>query len=144
MFLNIKKVNYMRTTILKTALAISISAALFPQVSLTNSSSFISSINLVVSLDNGYSASCDGDFLFTDGVLHDDNLISLTASGLLHIGENATLSSPFINLSSDDFYQAGMLNAPGGRVVISTTNGAIAVNNSRINVDNICSTANFA
>lgn len=85
----------MRTTISITALAISMLAAIFPQAALATTPNFSCSSNLVISLDNGYSASCNGDFSFTDGVLDNDNSISLTAGGLLHIGENATLSSPF-------------------------------------------------
>ena len=123
----------MRTTIFKTALAIGILATMFPQVVLATTPSFSCSSNLVISLDNGYSASCDGDFSFNDGVLHNDNSISLTAGGLLHIGENATLSSPFINLSGNDFYQAGVLYAPGGTISISTTNETFTGNSTWIN-----------
>ena len=91
----------MRTTILKTALAISILAAIFPQVALATTPSFSCSSNLVIFLDNGYSASCDGDFSFTDGVLQDSNRISLTAGGSLLIGANASLFAPIINLYSE-------------------------------------------
>ena len=58
----------MRTTISKIALAICILVAIFPQVALATTPSFSCSSNLVISLDNGYSASCDGDFAFDDSV----------------------------------------------------------------------------
>ena len=71
----------MRTTISKTALAICILAAILPQVALATTPSFSCSSNLVISLDNGYSASCDGDFTFDDGVLQDNTSINLRAGG---------------------------------------------------------------
>ena len=87
----------MRTTISKTALAISILAAILPQAALATTPSFSCSSNLVISLDNGYSASCDGDFAFDDGVLQDNTLINLRAGGFLNIGKNASLYAPIIN-----------------------------------------------
>lgn len=90
----------MRLLTTKTAIAISIFVVLFPQLALATSPSFSCSSNLVVSINNGYSASCDGDFTFTDGVLQNDTSISLTAGGLLDIGANARLYAPLIHLYS--------------------------------------------
>ncbi len=90
----------MRSTIIKTVIAISISVALFPQIASATTPSFSCSSNLVISLDNGYSASCDGDFSFTDGVLQNDTSISLIAGGSIVIGSNFELASPIINLNA--------------------------------------------
>ena len=101
---SIKKMNYVRATISKTALAISILAAIFLQVALATTPSFSCSSNLVISLENSYSysASCDGDFAFTDGVLQNDTKISLTAGGFLNIGANASLIAPEVALISNN------------------------------------------
>ncbi len=77
---------------------------------------FSCSSNLVLSTYNGYQASCDGDFEFTDGAIASDISINLTAAGLLNIGENASLSSPFINLYGASIFVGGVLNAPSGNM----------------------------
>ncbi len=101
----------MRSTIIKTVIAISISVALFPQLASATTPSFSCSSNLVVSLDNGYSASCDGDFSFTDGVLQNDTSISLTADGSIVIGSNFELASPIINLNAGNIQIDGRVSA---------------------------------
>ncbi|MES2502725.1 MAG: PEP-CTERM sorting domain-containing protein [Pseudomonadota bacterium] len=55
----------------------------------------------MVSLDSGYSATCNGDFSFTDGLLQNDLSISLAATGYLTIGANASLLAPMITLTAD-------------------------------------------
>ena len=75
----------------KSVSAIIVTLTLLPQLALAAEQSFSCSLNLVVSIDNGYSASCDGDLSFTDGVLQNDTSISLTAGGSLDIGANVSL-----------------------------------------------------
>lgn len=94
----------MRSFTLKTLVAISLVAILAPRLAFATSPSFSCSTNLVVSLDNGYSASCDGDFAFTDGVLQNDTKISLTAGGFLNIGASASLIAPLVNLYSTNIF----------------------------------------
>ena len=107
----------MRTTISKTALAICILAAILPQVALATTPSFSCSSNLVISLDNGYSASCDGDFAFDDGVLQDNTSINLRAGGFLNIGKNASLYAPIINFYADNINtDAGAIIDTGYRI----------------------------
>lgn len=125
----------MRSALIKTAIAISIMASFSPQIAFAIvSPSFSCSSNLVVSLDNGYSASCDGDFSFTEGLLENDISINLTASGLLNIGANASLNAPFISLNSKDVFLAGILKAPGGQIKIDSTNSPVVGASSKINV----------
>lgn len=124
----------MRSTIIKSALKTALAVSLvlifsIQMASATTSSSFYCSSNLVVSFDNGYSASCDGDFSFTDGLLQNDTSISLTAGGLLNINANASLNAPLISLTSDNILLNGILNAPnsslfeksGGKWVVTRT-----------------------
>lgn len=125
----------MRLIISKTVIAISFMATFLPQMaSATASPNFSCSSNLVVSLENGYNASCDGDFSFTDGALQNDTSISLTAGGLLNIGTNASLNAPFINWSSKDIFLGGILNAPNGKIIISSTNSTIIASGAQTNV----------
>ncbi len=91
----------MRSATIKTALAISLGAVLFPQLASATSPSFSCSSDLMVSLDSGYSATCNGDFSFTDGLLQNDLSISLAATGYLTIGANASLLAPMITLTAD-------------------------------------------
>ncbi len=94
----------MRPIIIKTLIAIGVATTLFPQFVLATTPSFNCSTNLVVSLDNGYNASCEGDFSFTDGVLQNDTKISLTAGGFLNIGASASLIAPLVNLYSTNIF----------------------------------------
>lgn len=82
--------------------------------------SFSCSSSLVVSLEHGYQASCDGDFSFDNGALLSDTLISITASGQLNVGEQAILTAPNIRLSADDVIVQGRLNALGGTIDMSS------------------------
>ncbi|MES2579703.1 MAG: PEP-CTERM sorting domain-containing protein [Pseudomonadota bacterium] len=119
---------------IKTAFLVSVFAALYPQLALATTPSFSCSSNLVVSLDNGYQASCDGDFSFTDGVLQNDVSINLTARGFLSVGENAKLSAPIINLNSTDIIVSGTLDAPNGIVTLSSTESTVLTNTAQVNV----------
>ncbi|OQW70550.1 MAG: hypothetical protein BVN34_00735 [Proteobacteria bacterium ST_bin12] len=101
----------MRSTIIKTVIAISVSFALFPKLASATTPSFSCSSNLVISLDNVYNASCEGDFSFTDGVLQNDTSISLTAGGSIVIGSNFELASPIINLNADNIQIDGRISA---------------------------------
>lgn len=125
----------MRVISLKIITSICLVMAFFSQtVIATTSPSFSCSANLVVSLDNGYHASCDGDFSFTDGSLQNDMSISLTAGGFLNIGVNASLDAPFISLSSNDFFIGGTLSAPDGEIVISATNSIAIASSAQTNI----------
>lgn len=119
---------------IKTVLVISAFAALYPQLAIASTPSFSCSSNLVVSLDSGYKASCDGDFSFTDGVLQNDTSINLTANGFLSIGENAKLSAPIINLNSTDIIVSGILGAPNGIVNLGSTGSTVLTNTAQVNV----------
>ena len=99
------------------------------------SPSFSCSSNLVVSTYNGYQASCDGDFVFTDGAIASDISINLTATGLLNIGKNASLSSPFINLYGASIFVGGVLNAPSGNIVLSSNSTFVGATR-QVNVAN--------
>lgn len=99
------------------------------------SPSFSCSSNLVVSTYNGYQASCDGDFVFTDGAIASDISINLTATGLLNIGENASLSSPFINLYGANIFVGGVLNAPSANIVLSSNSTFVGATR-QVNVAN--------
>lgn len=112
----------MRSTIIKTVIAISISVALFPQLASATTPSFSCSSNLVVSIDNGYSASCDGDFSFKDGVLQNDTSISLTAGGFLNVGANASLIAPKISLISENIIFNGNADIRVAKSVIPSSN----------------------
>lgn len=125
----------MRSISIKTVFAISVVAVLSPQLALATTPSFSCSSNLVVSLDNGYQASCDGDFSFTDGVLQNEVSINLSASGFLNIGTNTSLIAPAINLYSPNInINAGAvidasnpLNAGLGSISISAGKGRLAI-----------------
>lgn len=123
-----------KTALIKPVLAISVISALFPQLAFASAPSFSCSSNLVVSLDNGYQASCDGDFSFTDGVLQNDTSIKLTATGFLSVGEHAKLSAPIINLISNDIFLRGTLDAPNGIVTLNSTDSTVLANTAQINV----------
>ncbi|WP_020167795.1 MULTISPECIES: PEP-CTERM sorting domain-containing protein [Methylotenera] len=129
---------------IKTAFFVSVVAVLFPQLAFATTPSFSCSSNLVVSLDNGYQASCDGDFSFTDGVLQNDVSINLKAGGFLSVGENATLSAPIINLISKDIFVNGMLDAPNGIVTLSSTGSTVLTNTAQINVASQVNVSNQA
>ncbi len=122
----------MRSTIIKTVIAISVSFALFPQLASATTPSFSCSSNLVVSLDNGYSASCDGDFSFTDGVLQNDISISLTAGGFLNIGANASLIAPNISLISENIIFNGTADVGAISLVIPSGNAQVNIANASI------------
>ena len=87
-------------------------AAIFPAIASASveTHSFSCSSNLVVSQENGYEASCDGDFSFESGVLEDDTAIVLRAAGLLTIGHQALLKSPLITLDADRLALFGAVN----------------------------------
>ncbi|MDP3608891.1 MAG: PEP-CTERM sorting domain-containing protein [Methylophilus sp.] len=61
--------------------------------------SFSCSSNLEVSFENGYHASCGGDFTFDSGALIDDTSITLTSLGALNINSSVSLIAPYIKLS---------------------------------------------
>lgn len=109
----------MRTPIPKICLIANLLALLTPQFATANvaSPSFSCSSNLVVSFENGYQASCDGDFSFTDGVLQNDTQISLIAKGFLDVGVNASLIAPHIYLSSPQIGLYGTI--VGNQVLIA-------------------------
>lgn len=65
-----------------------------------DSPSFSCSSTFVVSFDNGYQASCDGDFTFDSGTLMDDTFIRLTSLRSINLNSNVTLIAPFIELQS--------------------------------------------
>lgn len=108
----------MRSATIKTAIAISLGAVLFPQLASATSPSFSCSSNLVVSLDSGYSASCNGDFSFTDGLLHNDVSIILTATGFLTIGTNASLLAPVITLTADSIEIFGTVASTASPIML--------------------------
>lgn len=90
-----------------------------------------------MSLDNGYQASCDGDFSFTDGVLQNDTSIKLTATGFLSVGEHAKLSAPIINLISKDIFLRGTLDAPNGIVTLNSTDSTVVASTAQVNVASV-------
>ncbi len=125
----------MRLTLLKMTFVIGLIAIFSTQIAFaTTSPSFSCSSSLVVSFDNGYSASCDGDFSFTEGLLQNDTSINLTASGLINIGANASLNAPLISLNSKDIFLDGVLNAPGGNIYLSSTNSTTITRIAQIDV----------
>lgn len=125
----------MRIISIKTITSIFFVTAFFSQTAIaTTYPNFSCSSNLVVSLDNGYHASCNGDLSFTDGMLQNDISISLTAGGFLNIGVNASLDAPFISLSSNDFFLGGTLNAPNGKIVINSTNSITVASSAQTNI----------
>lgn len=113
----------MRQIPIKTVFLISALAALIPQLAVATPS-FSCSSNLVVSLDDGYQASCDGDFSFTDGVLQNNTSISLTAGGSLDIGTKSSLYAPLIDLYS-----------PIININVGTIFDVTYLNASNINID---------
>lgn len=126
----------MRLTIIKTVITVSVAAALFPQLASATTPSFSCSSNLIVSLDKGYSASCDGDFSFMDGVLQNDTSISLTAGGFLDIGANASLIAPNISLISENIVISGSLSAPSGNIFAGSMNSIIPSSTAQIKLAN--------
>ena len=101
----------MRLTLIKIAVTISFMAIFLPQMASANASpSFSCSSNLVVSLHNGYQASCDGDFTFTDGVLENEVSISLIAGGMLSIESNFELVTPILNLIANSIVVNGRIS----------------------------------
>lgn len=74
--------------------------ALFPSLASASfqTLSFSCASNLVVTQDNGYQASCDGDFSFDSGTLVDDTSIRLIALGALNINSGVSLIAPLIEL----------------------------------------------
>lgn len=122
----------MRSTIIKTVIAISVSVALFPQFALATTPSFSCSSNLVISLSNGYSASCEGDFSFTDGVLQNDISISLKAGGFLNIGANASLIAPNISLISENIIFNGTADVGAISSVIPNGNAQVNIASASI------------
>lgn len=87
-------------------------AAIFPVIASASveTLSFTCTSSLVVSQENGYHASCDGDFSFDSGVLQDDTAIALRAAGLLTIGHQVLLKSPRITLDADRVALYGAVN----------------------------------
>lgn len=77
-------------------------AAILPTIASASVETLSSSCssNLVVSLENGYDASCDGDFSFDSGTLRNDVAIKLTSLGALNIHSNVSLIAPLIELTS--------------------------------------------
>lgn len=122
----------MRSDIMKVVIAITFVATLSPQLVFATTPSFSCSSSLVVSLDDGYYASCEGDFSFDDGVLQNDTKIRLTAGGFLNIGANASLIAPEINL-----YSTKIPISTGASIVAGYPSG-IGFNN--INSDTVNST----
>lgn len=76
--------------------------AIFPALAFASfeTLSFSCSSNLVVSQDNGYQASCDGDFSLESGTLRNEISIKLTSVGALNINMGVSLIAPFIELAS--------------------------------------------
>ena len=72
--------------------------------------SFSCSANMEVSVENGYQVSCDGDYSFDSGVLENDTAIVLRATGMLTIGHQVLLKSPFITLDADSIHFFGAAN----------------------------------
>jgi PEP-CTERM motif len=96
-----------------------------------NSPSFSCTSNFVVSFENGYQASCDGDFTFDQGTLFNDKSISIKANGLLNVGEQAIFTAPNILLTANEIVIDGRLNALGGSVELQGS-GKVALNSTAI------------
>lgn len=91
--------------------------------------SFSCSANLVVSVENGYQASCDGDFSFDSGTLSDYVSIRLTSLGALNINSGVSLVAPLIELSglsvfiaTDAVLNAGYAGLPNDNPEIQVPN----------------------
>ena len=123
----------MRLTLIKIAVTISFMAIFLPQMASANASpSFSCSSNLVVSLHNGYQASCDGDFTFTDGVLENEVSISLIAGGLLNIGANASLSAPIVQLTANNIQVFGKVASTTVLITPTVLAGEVSIDKSAI------------
>ena len=135
--------------LIKSVFAFSLALTIFSPLASATSQSFSCSSNLVVSIDNGYSASCDGDLSFTDGVLKNIRSISLSAGGFLNIGANASLYAPVINLYSPNihintgaifdtaYFNASLISLDAGKrgLVVSDTPRLITVTEAGASVD---------
>lgn len=102
-------------------------AAIFPAIASASvdTLSFTCTSSLVVSQENDYQASCDGDFSFDSGKLFDVTSISLAAKGQLNIGEQAMLTAPDIRLFANNVNVYGSLSAPGGIIEINSPNSVV-------------------
>ncbi|MDX1914794.1 MAG: PEP-CTERM sorting domain-containing protein [Methylophilus sp.] len=131
----------MRTFIQKICMVAYLVASLAPLIASANvsavSPSFSCSRNLTVSFENGYQASCDGDFLFTDGILQNDTFIRLIAGGILDVGVNASLIAPNISLSGSNVILNGVLEAAGGNISISASSSLIVGTTAKLDVGNV-------
>lgn len=104
-------------------------AAIFPVIASASveTLSFTCTSSLVVSQENGYHASCDGDFSFDSGTLRNDISIKLTSLGALNINSNVSLIAPLIELTSP------MINIASGAVLNAGYVG-IPTNTSEVNL----------
>ena len=117
----------MLITTTKTAIAISLGIALLPQLASATSLSFSCSSNLVISLDNGYRASCDGNFLFRDTKLQNNTAISLIPGSLLDVSDKKGLNTPLSNMN---FNVGTLFNATyfnGNNINIDAGKGSLAI-----------------
>ena len=119
----------MLITTTKIAIAISLGIALIPQLASATSLSFSCSSNLVISLDNGYSASCGADALIAEDVLQNKTLSFV----------RPILKSEQLTLTSNIELQAGRdiktsiilvepkptLNGLGGSILLNSNSGLI-------------------
>ena len=122
-----KKGYAMLITTTKTAIAISLGIALLPPLASATSLSFSCSSNLVISLDNGYRASCDGSFLLRDTKLQNNTAISLIPGSLLDVSDTTSLNTPLSNIN---FNVGALFNATyfnGSNINIDAGKGSLAI-----------------
>ena len=118
----------MRLKIIKTAIIVSC-AALFPPLASATSLSFSCSSNLVISLENGYSASCGADILFAGDVLQNKTLTiaePILNRESLQIASNIQLQAGRdIKTSINIVETKPIINSLGGSILLNSNSGLI-------------------
>ena len=118
----------MRLKIIKTAIIVSC-AALFPPLASATSLSFSCSSNLVISLENGYSASCGAELLFAGVVLQNKtfNIVEpILNREPLQIASNIQLQAGRdIKTSINIVEPKPFINSLGGSILLNSNSGLI-------------------
>ena len=118
----------MRLKIIKTAIIVSC-ATLFPPLASATSLSFSCSSNLVISLENGYNASCGSDILFAGDVLQNKtlNIVEpILNREPLQIASNIQLQAGGdIKASINIIEPKHIINGLGGSILLNSNSGLI-------------------
>ena len=118
----------MRFKIIKTAIVVSC-VALFPPLASATSLSFSCSSNLVISLENGYNASCGADVLFAGVVLQNKtlNIVEpILNRAPLQIASNIELQAGRdIKTSINIVEPKPIINSLGGSILLNSNSGLI-------------------